>query len=118
MDFHSSDATLVKKIKTLFRILIQYLNLIYFVREHEPDIILQFGRTPTSSVLENFLKETNADRYLINKYGDKFDPTRNAKAILAVEPKTFCESLLSSIKQKKITRHKSSWLKILFMQKK
>ncbi|MDZ7623408.1 MAG: 2-succinyl-5-enolpyruvyl-6-hydroxy-3-cyclohexene-1-carboxylic-acid synthase [Ignavibacteriaceae bacterium] len=82
-----------------------------FVREHEPDIILQFGRTPTSSVLETFLEETNADRYLINKFGDKFDPTRNAKAILAVEPKTFCDILLSSIKQKKNTRHKSSWLK-------
>jgi len=81
-----------------------------FVREHEPDIILQFGRTPTSSVLESFLEETNADRYLINKYGDKFDPTRNAKAILASEPKVFCENLLSSIKQKKITRHKSSWI--------
>ena len=82
-----------------------------FVKEHEPDIILQFGRTPTSSLLESFLEETNADRYLINKYGDKFDPTRNAKAILTVEAKTFCENLLSSNNQKKITRHKSSWLK-------
>jgi len=82
-----------------------------FVGEHEPNIILQFGRTPTSSVLESFLEETNADRYLINIYGDKFDPTRNAKAILAVEPKTFCDILLSSIKQKKIARYKSNWLK-------
>ncbi len=82
-----------------------------FVTNHEPDIILQFGRTPTSSVLENFLEKTNADRYLINKYGDKFDPSRNAKAILAYEPKTFCENLLSSIKLKNNTRHKSSWLR-------
>jgi len=82
-----------------------------FVKEHEPDVILQFGRTPTSSVLESFLEESNADRYLINIYGDKFDPTRNAIAILAVEPKRFCEKLLSCIKQNKINKHKSSWLK-------
>ena len=82
-----------------------------FVEQHNLNIIIQFGRTPTSSVLENFLEETNADRYLINKYGDKFDPTRNAKAVLAVEAKTFCENLLSSIKQKKNTGHKSIWLK-------
>ena len=60
-----------------------------FVREHDPEIILQFGRTPTSSVLESFLEETNANRYLINSYGDKFDPTRNAKATLPIEPKVF-----------------------------
>ena len=82
-----------------------------FVEEHNPDIILQFGKTPTSSVLERFLDETNANRYLINIYGDKFDPTRNAKATLAIEPKFFCEHLISNIDPKKIIRHKSSWLK-------
>ncbi|HSW55798.1 MAG TPA: 2-succinyl-5-enolpyruvyl-6-hydroxy-3-cyclohexene-1-carboxylic-acid synthase, partial [Ignavibacteriaceae bacterium] len=82
-----------------------------FVREHEPDVIIQFGRTPTSSVFESFLAETNADRYLVNSFGDKFDPARNAKAILTIETKTFCDIILSSINQKKITRHKSNWLK-------
>jgi 2-succinyl-5-enolpyruvyl-6-hydroxy-3-cyclohexene-1-carboxylate synthase len=100
-----------KKDKNIISNFNSILNSENFVRAHEPVIILQFGRTPTSSVLESFLKETNADRYLINKYGDKFDPTRNAKAILASESKIFCENLSSSIQQKKITRHKSSWLK-------
>ncbi len=82
-----------------------------FVKEHEPDVIIQFGRTPTSSVLESLLEETNANRYLINSYGDKFDPTRNAKAILAIEPKYFCSYLTSKLKEKKFIRHKSGWLK-------
>ena len=82
-----------------------------FVEEHIPDIILQFGRTPTSSALEGFLDETNASRYLVNTFGDKFDPTRNAKAILAIEPKFFCEHLISNIKARKISRQKSTWLK-------
>lgn len=81
-----------------------------FIHKHDPDIILQFGRTPTSSTLEKFLSETNASRYLINHYGDKFDPSRNAKAILAIEPKGFCESLQSQLKTKKMPRKKNGWL--------
>lgn len=81
-----------------------------FVHEHDPEIILQFGRTPTSSMLESFLEETKANRYLINSFGDKFDPARNAKAILAIEPKFFCHYLTSKLNEKKIIRHKSSWL--------
>lgn len=82
-----------------------------FIEEHNPDIILQFGRTPTSSALEKFLDETNAPRYLVNTFGDKFDPSRNATATLAIEPKFFCEHLLSILKARKITRQKSTWLK-------
>jgi len=82
-----------------------------FVEQHDPEVIIQFGRTSTSAKIESFLEETKADRYLINYYGDKFDPTRNSKTILAVEPKIFCENLLSSIKQKKIIRRKSIWQK-------
>jgi 2-succinyl-5-enolpyruvyl-6-hydroxy-3-cyclohexene-1-carboxylate synthase len=82
-----------------------------FVREHEPDVIIQFGRTPTSSVLESFLKETNANRYLINKYGDKFDPARNAKAILSFEPAAFCDQLISSINAKKFSKKNSDWMR-------
>jgi 2-succinyl-5-enolpyruvyl-6-hydroxy-3-cyclohexene-1-carboxylate synthase len=57
------------------------------------------------------LNETNSNRYLINKYGDKFDPTRNANAILTIEPKLFCDYLISKIKSKNIVRYKSNWLK-------
>jgi 2-succinyl-5-enolpyruvyl-6-hydroxy-3-cyclohexene-1-carboxylate synthase len=82
-----------------------------FVQKNEPDIIVQFGRTPTSAVIESFLSETNVDRYLINHYGDLFDPTRNAKATFAIEPKSFCESLISQLIENKFVRRKSVWLK-------
>lgn len=87
------------------------LNSERFLEEHNPDIIIQFGRTPTSSFIESFLEGTNAARYLINSYGDKFDPTRNARAILGFEPKLFCDRLISNLKGKKIIRHKSDWMK-------
>jgi 2-succinyl-5-enolpyruvyl-6-hydroxy-3-cyclohexene-1-carboxylate synthase len=82
-----------------------------FLEEHNPDIIIQFGRTPTSSIIESFLEGTSAARYLINSYSDKFDPTRNARAILGFEPKIFCDRLITDLKAKKITRHKSDWMK-------
>jgi len=88
-----------------------FLKAEQFIEEHNSDIILQFGRTPTSSALENFLDETKATRYLVNFYGDKFDPSRNAKATLSIEPKYFCEHILSSLTTRKITRQKSTWLK-------
>jgi 2-succinyl-5-enolpyruvyl-6-hydroxy-3-cyclohexene-1-carboxylate synthase len=82
-----------------------------FNRDHDPEVILQFGRTPTSSLIENFLAESNANRYLINHYGDKFDPARNTKAILSVEPAVFCRQLISYLKAKKFNRKNSYWLK-------
>jgi 2-succinyl-5-enolpyruvyl-6-hydroxy-3-cyclohexene-1-carboxylate synthase len=82
-----------------------------FSESHQPDVILQFGRTPTSSSLESFLEKTNANRYLVNAYGDKFDPTRNSTAALAVDPVSFCKALISNINDEKFKRNKSVWLK-------
>jgi len=80
-----------------------------FVDKNNPEIILQFGRTPTSSTLERFLSETTADRYLINHFGDKFDPSGKSKKILSLHPKDFCENLISELKFIKINRRKSRW---------
>lgn len=82
-----------------------------FKLDHQPELILQFGRTPTSSVIENFLAESGANRYLINRYGDKFDPTRNAKAIVNYESAAFCNQLILDLKTKKFSRKNSDWLK-------
>ncbi|HEY6436627.1 MAG TPA: thiamine pyrophosphate-dependent enzyme, partial [Ignavibacteriaceae bacterium] len=97
-----------KNIISNFNAILQSENFVY---KHDPDIILQFGRTPTSSEIETFLSDSKADRYVINQYGDLFDPTRNAKATRAVEPKSFCESLISKCNSEKISRHKSNWIK-------
>ncbi|MGB5528785.1 MAG: 2-succinyl-5-enolpyruvyl-6-hydroxy-3-cyclohexene-1-carboxylic-acid synthase [Ignavibacteriaceae bacterium] len=82
-----------------------------FISKQNTDIILQFGRTPTSSTLETFLEETNANRYLVDTYGDNHDPARNAKSIFTIEPKLFCQVLLSHLKEENFKRNKSSWLK-------
>lgn len=82
-----------------------------FINNHNPKIIIQFGKTPTSLRLETFLEETDADRYLVNTYGDNHDPARNANSIFAIEPKFFCELLLSHLKEQNFKRNKTNWLK-------
>ena len=99
-----------KKEKNVISNINSILKSKIFVEKSVPDIILQFGRTPTSSLLESLLAETNAERYLINLYGDNFDPTRNAKAILSSDPKIFLNKLFSYLVKKNIHRNKSLWL--------
>ena len=80
-----------------------------FIQSHDPEIIIQSGRTPTSSELEIFLSKTSAKRYLINSYGDNFDPTRNAYAILLMSEKNYSKILLEHLKRKKFNRQPTSW---------
>lgn len=80
-----------------------------FIRERNPEIILQFGRTPTSSVMEKFLEETEAVRYTIDTYGDKHDPVRNAKSIFTIKPISFCEILIAALREENFKRSKSNW---------
>jgi 2-succinyl-5-enolpyruvyl-6-hydroxy-3-cyclohexene-1-carboxylate synthase len=82
-----------------------------FASERNPEIILQFGRTPTSSKIETFLEETNAVRYTIDSYGDKHDPSKNAKSTFAIKPISFCEILILQLKEENFKRQKTNWLK-------
>lgn len=98
-----------EKDKNLFCNFNSFIESEKFIKANDPEIILQFGRSPTSSALEKFFAETKANRYLINQYGDKFDPTRNAKKIFNIDPKVFCEGIISQLKSKKFNRGKSAW---------
>jgi len=82
-----------------------------FVENHQPDIIIQLGRTVTSSSLENYLAECECERYSVNNYGDLFDPSRKTKTVYSLEPCFFSEVILNFLSDKKFKRNKSSWLK-------
>ncbi|MFA6598980.1 MAG: thiamine pyrophosphate-dependent enzyme, partial [Ignavibacteriaceae bacterium] len=81
----------------------------YFLKDFHPDLILHFGRTITSKGLEQFLEKTSAPKYLINEFGDWFDPTGSAKNALAIKPFVFCELLLESIFLSKRTIEQKQW---------
>lgn len=80
----------------------------YFVNDFSPDLILHFGRTITSKGLEQFLEKTSAPKFLVNEFGDWFDPSNNAQNALAIDPSLFCQTLLRN-KSLKLTAEKREW---------
>jgi 2-succinyl-5-enolpyruvyl-6-hydroxy-3-cyclohexene-1-carboxylate synthase len=86
------------------------LKIKSFVQKHNPDIIIQFGRTPTSNALNSFLEKCDSLRYIINEYGDWFDPSNKATAAIACKPYIFCEKLLELLDTDKNSNRESEWL--------
>ncbi len=82
-----------------------------FSRKHQPDIIIQFGRTITSKGLDTFLENCNAARFMINEFGDWFDPANKSIASIACKPFKFCQKMIESINGQKIIRTNNGWLK-------
>lgn len=75
-----------------------------FIEHYDPDIIIQFGSAPTSISLLDFFKNSRAEKYLINEYGDWNDPSDTAKGVIKMTPRDFCLSAL-----KLLSRHKPSF---------
>ncbi len=82
-----------------------------FAQKYKPEIILQFGRTVTSKALGTFFEKCTAVRFMINEYGDWFDPANRANASFACKPYLFCEKMIEYFQSKKINRSSGKWLK-------
>ena len=87
-----------------------YLRSNNFITENKPEIVLQFGRTFTSAILEKYLEQTKPLRFIINDYGDLFGPSITSK-VLKFNPISFCENLIQVLIENKFKR-KHNWLKI------
>lgn len=83
-----------------------------FQNKFQPDIIVQFGRTPTSTSLENYLAKIKSVRYIINEFGDCYDPSGTAKKIIKADVYSFIDNLLKRIDGSS-TKQDSEWLKFL-----
>lgn len=68
-----------------------------FVKKVQPDLILQFGRTPTSASFENYLSKIKTTRFIINEFGDCYDPSRNATKLIKADVYTFTDKLIKNI---------------------
>jgi len=82
-----------------------------FAQKYKPEIILQFGRTVTSKALGTFFEKCTAVRFMINEYGDWFDPANRANASFACKPYLFCEKMVEYFQSKKINRSPGKWFK-------
>lgn len=85
-----------------------------FLNNFKPEIILQFGGSPTSNIVLQFFKNSMAEKYLINEYGDRNDPSLTAKTIIKLNPVEFCNSVLPRLKKRGSIKN-TTWLKELII---
>lgn len=89
-----------------------FLRSKVFIKNVQPDLILQFGRTPTSASLENYLSKIKTTRFIINEFGDCYDPSRRATKVINADVNSFIDELIKKVGtswKKKI----SNWVNIL-----
>ena len=79
-----------------------------FQKYFDPEIIIQFGGTPTSNIVQQFFKTSKAEKILVNEFGDKNDPSLTAKTVLLANPSEFCDSSLQAAGNK--SNRDSCWL--------
>ncbi|HEY6906503.1 MAG TPA: 2-succinyl-5-enolpyruvyl-6-hydroxy-3-cyclohexene-1-carboxylic-acid synthase, partial [Ignavibacteriaceae bacterium] len=71
-----------------------YLGNSAFIKSHNPDLIIQFGRTPSSKAIDIYIDNTGTSRYIINEYRDLFDPWNSASGVLKCSPSLFSQMIL------------------------
>jgi 2-succinyl-5-enolpyruvyl-6-hydroxy-3-cyclohexene-1-carboxylate synthase len=81
-----------------------------FTDSHFPDLILHFGRTVTSKYLEEFLSLCRAPRYMINEYGDWFDPSNKSIGAFACSPALFCGKISENLSPADLEGKTNQWL--------
>ena len=79
-----------------------------FMKKYDPEIIIQFGTAPTSISILEFYKNSKADKYLIDQYGDWNDPSLTAKQVIQCSPDNFCSLILSGLAEHKPS---NEWLR-------
>jgi 2-succinyl-5-enolpyruvyl-6-hydroxy-3-cyclohexene-1-carboxylate synthase len=81
----------------------------------KPELILQFGRIITSKSLEDYIAELNIPRYMINEYGDWFDPANKSIASIKMEPIIFCSEIIRILEDNSFERRENKWTKNLLL---
>ena len=87
-----------------------FLRSSEFSISHKPKLILHFGRTPTSSALETFLENCDAPRFMINEFGDWFDPSRKSKAVVNFNPEDFITGINNYLIEINLERNSTAWI--------
>ncbi len=87
-----------------------FLSSNKFCKKYKPDFILNFGGTPTSANLINYLADCDAERFQVNEYGDLHDPSRKTKVILNYSAGAFTAALINLLSEGMFERKKSKWI--------
>ena len=87
-----------------------FLRSASFTRKYKPDFILHFGRTITSKALDIYLEKCKAPRYMVNDFGDWFDPSNKSIAAFDCKPYLFCEKMSEFLIKNNFSRKQNDWL--------
>lgn len=83
-----------------------------FLQKYSPEIIIQFGSSPTSNPMLKFLEDSKAYKILVNEFGDNRDPSRSFHKIIKADPVQFCCELKSSVKTNKENNFLNEYRKV------
>lgn len=85
------------------------LRLHKYSKSFKPELIIQFGRTPTSKSLEKFFCADKSKRYVINEFADNADPARTAFRTFKSSPEMLFEKLLCELNRVEFKRKSSGF---------
>lgn len=87
-----------------------YLRTPAFMQDMQPEIIIHFGRVPTSRGIEMYYENINPEYFIVNEFGEWFDPYHKARAVIAMEPAVFCDKLSERLEGIKNSFDQHDWL--------
>jgi len=82
-----------------------------FVNEFTPEVIIHFGRTPTSRGIEDFYDKFSPIKIIVNADGDLFDPSRKG-IVYKYSPAGFCGYLGKLLEKTSDLQRKDTWSEI------
>jgi 2-succinyl-5-enolpyruvyl-6-hydroxy-3-cyclohexene-1-carboxylate synthase len=100
--FGNSDKNIFTNYDALFR-------TDYF-QKNKPSVIIHFGRTMTSKGYEDFIINYNGYKYIINKWGDIFDPVNKFNALIKSDEESFISKLTGYLQARRFIRNNSTWM--------
>ncbi len=87
-----------------------FLRTDSFLKNWNPELILHFGKTPTSKGLELFFEQSDSLKYLVNEFGDWYDPSNKAVAVIGLKPSVYCKSIIDALEKDNFQRDEDNWL--------
>ncbi len=77
-----------------------------------PKLILQFGYAPTSNALLNYFKNSKAEKFSVNEFGDLHDPSKTTKQIFGLSEDVFIDTIIGKTKPRKSTVKNGSFVEL------
>lgn len=82
----------------------------FFSVKNIPEVIIQFGKTPVSSILEKIFANQKISIFTINESGSRFDSRKEPALVIKMNPIKFCLDISEKISRYKRSKHHTTKL--------